>query len=87
MDPAQPATSYPVDRHSPGKEITTWRDLAPGDAVVFLALDRRNARISGTVDDLSTDGSLLWLVQDNGTDGGSSTAPKGKFARSLIKQT
>lgn len=23
MDPAQPATSYPVDRHSPGKEITT----------------------------------------------------------------
>ena len=67
MDPAQPATtSYPVDWHSPRKEITTWRDLAPGDAVVLLTSDRRNARISGKVDDLSADGSFLWLVQDNG---------------------
>lgn len=66
MEPAQPATSYPVDWHPPRKEITTWRDLAPGDAVVLLTSDRRNARISGKVDDLSIDGSFLWLVQDNG---------------------
>jgi hypothetical protein len=66
MDPAQPATSYPVNRHSPRKEIMTWRDLAQGDAVVLLTSDKRNPRISGKVDNLSTDGSFLWLVQDNG---------------------
>ncbi|PTT69988.1 hypothetical protein DBR22_02310 [Arthrobacter sp. HMWF013] len=48
------------------QEVRSWLELAPGDTVVLLTSDKRNARIAGRVDDISADGSFLWLLQDSG---------------------
>lgn len=48
------------------KEVRNWRYLAQGDAVVVLTKDRRHPRFAGKVDEISDDGSFLWLIQDNG---------------------
>jgi hypothetical protein len=45
--------------------VASWSELIPGDNVVLLGTGERETRISGTVDANSSDGSLLWLVQDN----------------------
>lgn len=48
------------------KEVRNWRYLAQGDAIVVLATDKRHPRFAGKVDEISEDGSFLWLIQDNG---------------------
>lgn len=66
MDIARPLTSYPIHWYSLRQEVRSWRELAPGDVVVLLTSDKRNARIEGRVDEISGDGLFLWLLQDNG---------------------
>lgn len=38
-----------------------WRELARGDTVVLIS---RGGRVSGTVDAIAKDGSIVWLRQD-----------------------
>ena len=66
MDTARTLTSYPIHWGSPRQEVRSWLELAPGDTVVLLTSDKRNARIAGRVDDISADGLFLWLLQDRG---------------------
>jgi hypothetical protein len=44
--------------------VLDWTQLTIGDRVVIV--DPRRQRYPGTVDELSYDGSMLWLVQDHG---------------------
>jgi hypothetical protein len=44
--------------------VTKWTDLRPGDTVVLVGTS--NERVSGTVDAVTTDGDIVWILQDNG---------------------
>jgi hypothetical protein len=44
--------------------VANWRELRPGDTVVLLGSG--NERVSGTVDAVTTDGDMVWILQDNG---------------------
>lgn len=46
-------------------EVASWRDLAPGDAVILLTSNPQIPRFAGKVDAISADGSFLWLLQNN----------------------
>lgn len=41
-----------------------WRELTRGDSVVLL--NSRHEAVGGVVDDISGDGSLIWIQQDDG---------------------
>lgn len=43
-----------------------WRELRRGDSVVLL--NSRQEAVGGVVDDVSADGSVIWIHQDNGGD-------------------
>lgn len=43
--------------------VADWRELVEGDDVVLLRAGNSDDSISGTVDAVATDGSLLWLLQ------------------------
>jgi hypothetical protein len=44
--------------------VTNWSDLRPGDTVVLVGTS--NERVSGTVDAVTTEGDMVWILQDNG---------------------
>lgn len=44
--------------------VTNWRELRPGDPVVLVGTS--NERVSGTVDAVTTDGDMVWILQGNG---------------------
>lgn len=44
--------------------VANWRELRPGDTAVHLGSG--NERLSGTVDAVTTDGDMVWILQDNG---------------------
>ncbi len=43
--------------------VPDWRELVEGDSITLLPPNSHDDSISGTVDAVSPDGSILWLVQ------------------------
>lgn len=58
--------SGPTNAGSSRYELHSWTRLAQGSPVVLLSSDARNPRFAGRVDEVSDDGTLMWLIQDNG---------------------
>ena len=44
--------------------VADWRELIEGDSIILLSTQSSAAPVSGTVDAVAADGSLIWLVQD-----------------------
>jgi hypothetical protein len=44
--------------------VANWSDLRPGDTVVLVGSS--NERVSGTVDAVTTEGDMMWILLDNG---------------------
>ncbi|MFM9273573.1 hypothetical protein [Pseudarthrobacter sp. NKDBFgelt] len=44
--------------------VTNWNDLRPGDTVLLVGTSKE--RVSGTVDAVTTDGDIMWILQDDG---------------------
>lgn len=53
--------------------VTDWRELVEGDSIVLLRPENHGDSIPGTVDAVSADGSILWLVQKGRQDAACST--------------
>ncbi|MCA4134548.1 hypothetical protein [Arthrobacter sp. M4] len=51
-------------RKSTTAVVPDWRELAPGDLVTVV--DSHSVLHSGWIDDVTEDGSVLWLVQVGG---------------------
>lgn len=45
--------------------VANWAELIQGDHVLLLGTGKPEVRVSGTVDDVAPDGSLLWLLDDD----------------------
>ncbi|ASN19990.1 hypothetical protein [Arthrobacter sp. YN] len=43
--------------------LADWRELRPGDTVVLLP--SAGEAVGGIIDDVSSDGSLIWIFQDD----------------------
>lgn len=43
--------------------VPDWRELVEGDSISLVHPDSHDDSISGIVDAVSADGSILWLVQ------------------------
>jgi hypothetical protein len=44
--------------------VANWSDLSPGDTVVLVGSS--NERVSGTVDAVTTEGDVMWILLANG---------------------
>jgi hypothetical protein len=42
--------------------VADWRELVEGDSIVLLRLEKTDDTVSGTVDAVAPDGSLIWLL-------------------------
>ncbi|MFK4639438.1 hypothetical protein [Paenarthrobacter histidinolovorans] len=42
--------------------VEDWRELVEGDAIVLLRSENIDDAVSGTVDAIAPDGSLIWLL-------------------------
>lgn len=62
---APPSGLPHLPRYGQHRVVADWRELSEGDSVVLLDLQKSGARISGTVDAVSADGALIWLVQND----------------------
>ncbi|MFJ5695014.1 hypothetical protein ACIP9X_14320 [Arthrobacter sp. NPDC093125] len=65
MDTSYTQTSRPTHYGYRRPVVTSWCELTPGDTIVLLGPEKGKARITGMVDAISADGSLMWLLQDN----------------------
>ncbi|MEC3854035.1 hypothetical protein [Paenarthrobacter ureafaciens] len=45
--------------------VADWSELIPGEHVLLRGTGNPQARLSSTVHDVSPDGSLLWLLDDD----------------------
>jgi len=42
--------------------VADWRELVEGDSIVLLRTENNDDAVSGTVDAVAPDGSLIWLL-------------------------
>jgi hypothetical protein len=64
MDTPHSASSHLPHHGYRRPVVADWRELIEGDSVILLSTQSSDAPVTGTVDAVAADGSLIWLVQD-----------------------